>query len=150
LMSGGEAYEAMQRRTVDGSETTLASVIDRKYYEVAKYLTVYMNYPSYHVWIVNRKWWNDLSQDKREILRQAALAAQEWDRKELEGVEADYVKKLQTMMTTHVQTEAEAAEWAEILGPITDKWLKSTGEEGKKLLALIKETVNEQKAQKKK
>ncbi len=54
------------------------------------------------------------------------------------------------MMTTHIQTEAEAAEWAETLRPMSEKWLKSTGAEGEKLLAMIQETVNKQKAQQKK
>jgi len=150
LMSGGEAYDAMQRKTVDGSETTLSSVFDRKYYEVQKYLSVYMDYPSYHVWIVNWKWWNDLAKEKREILRQAALAAQDWDRQELDDIEADYIKKLQKSMTTHMQTNAEAEEWRRACQPIAEGWLKKTGAEGKKLLDLVNETVREYNAPKKK
>ena len=147
LMSGGEAYDAMQRKTVDGSETTLSSVFDRKYYEVQKYLSVYMDYPSYHTWIVNWKWWNDLLKEKREILRQAALAAQDWDRKELDDIEADYIKKLQKLMTTHMQTNVEAEEWRRACNPIAEGWLKKTGVEGKKLLDLAFESLKESKAQ---
>lgn len=150
LMSGGEAYDAMQRKTVDGSETTLSSVFDRKYYEVQKYLSVYMDYPSYHTWIVNLKWWNDLPKEKREILRQAALAAQDWDRKELDDIEADYIKRLQKLMTTHMQTNVEAEEWRRACNPIAEGWLKKTGAEGKKLLDLVHESVNESKAPQKK
>jgi len=145
LMGGGEAYDAMQRKTVDGSETTLSSVFDRKYYEVQKYLTVYMDFPSIHIWIVNLKWWNDLAKEKGEILRQAALAAQNWDRQELDDIEADYTKKLQKLMTTHVQTKAEADEWRRACQPMADGWLKKTGAEGKKLLDLVNETVKESK-----
>jgi C4-dicarboxylate-binding protein DctP len=150
LMSGGESYDAMQRKTVDGSETTLSSVFDRKYYEVQKYLSVYMDYPSYHTWIVNWKWWNDLPKEKREILRQAALAAQNWDRQELDDIEADYIKKLQKLMTTHMQTNAEADEWRKACQPISEGWLKKTGAEGKKLLDLVNETVKESKGMPKK
>lgn len=150
LMSGGEAYDAMQRGTVDGSETTLASVLDRKYYEVQKYLTVYMDYPSYHIWIVNLKWWNDLAKEKGEILRQAALAAQNWDRQELDDMEADYIKKLQKLLTTHIQTNAEADEWRRACQPIAEGWQKRTGAEGKKLLDLVNETVKESKGTPKK
>ncbi len=150
LMSGGEAYDAMQRKTVDGSETTLSSVFDRKYYEVQKYLSVYMDYPSYHTWIVNWKWWSGLPQEKREILRQAALAAQTWDRQELDDIEADYIKRLQKLMTTHIQTKAEADEWRKACQPIAEAWLKKTGTEGKKLLDLVREAVKESKAQPKK
>lgn len=131
LMSGGEAYDAMQRKTVDGSSTTLSSVLDRKYYEVQKYLTVFLDYPSYHPWIVNLKWWDGLPKEKRDILRQAALVAQEWDRKDLETVEADYIKKLQKLITTHIQTDAEAEEWANASQPMADEWLKKMGRKAK-------------------
>ncbi len=144
LMSGGEAYDAMQRKTVDGSETTLSSVYDRKYYEVQKFLTVYMDYPSYHTWIVNWKWWSELSKERRDMLAQAAKAAEAWDRKELETIEADYIKRLQKMMTTHMQTNAEADEWRKSCQPISEEWLKKTGAEGKKLLDLVLETTKGQ------
>ena len=150
LMSGGEAYDAMQRRTVDGSETTLSSVYDRKYYEVQKYLTIYMDYPSYHIWIVNDKWFSDLPKDKQDIIRQAALAAQAWDRKELDDIEADYINKLKKLMTVHIQTDDEADEWGKATQPIADAWLSKTGAEGKRLLGLIQEAAREYKAQRKK
>jgi C4-dicarboxylate-binding protein DctP len=149
LMSGGEAFDAMQRKTVDGSETTLSSVYDRKYYEVQKFLTVFMDYPSYHTWIVNQKWLNELPKDQQEIIWQAALEAQDWDRKELAGREKEYIQKLEKLMTVHIQTEAEAEEWQKACQPIADEWLKKTGAQGKKLLDLILETKKEYKAQKK-
>ena len=109
-----------------------------------------MPYPSYHIWIVNLKWWNDLPKEKREILRQAALAAQNWDRQDLDDTEAEYIKKLQKLMTTHMQTNAEADEWRRACQAIAEGWLKKTGAEGKKLLELIMETRREYMEQKKK
>lgn len=150
LMSGSEAYDAMQRRTVDGSETTLSSVYDRKYYEIQKYLTVYMDYPSYHIWVVNNKWWTELPKDKQDILAASAKLAEAWDRKELDAIEADYIAKLKKLMTVHIQTDEEAEEWRKAAQPVADKWLKETGPEGRKLLNIVLETVREYKASKKK
>lgn len=140
----------MQRRTVDGSETTLSSVYDRKYYEIQKYLTVYMDYPSYHIWVVNNKWWTELPKDKQDILAASAKLAEAWDRKELDAIEADYIAKLKKLMTVHIQTDEEAEEWRKAAQPVADKWLKETGPEGRKLLNIVLETVREYKASKKK
>ncbi len=135
---------------MDGARSTVPSIYDRKYYEVQKYLTVFLANPAYHLWLVNLKWWNELPKEQREVLQQAALTAQEWDRKELEGMEADYIKRLQKLITTHIQTESEAKDWAKAAQPMAEEWLKATGAEGKKLLDLVMEAQREYKAEKKK
>ena len=141
LMNSSEAYDAMQRKTVDGSIAALSSFYERKWYEVQKYLTVFMDSPAYQVWIVNLKWWNGLPGEKRDIIRQAALTAQAWDRKELDKIEAEDIKKLQKLITTHIQNEAEMEEWRNACKPIGDGWLKTTGAEGNKLLGLVLEST---------
>jgi TRAP-type C4-dicarboxylate transport system substrate-binding protein len=150
VLSGGEVYDTMQRKTVDAGETSLASILDRKYYEVQKYLTITMNHPSYHYWIVNWNWWNDLPKEKRDILQQSALIAQAWSRKELARIEADYTQKLQKLMITYIQTESEAEESGKSARPLAENWLKATGAEGKKLLDLIYEVKRGFNAQRKK
>ena len=140
----------MQRKTVDGAHSTIASIFDRKYCEVQKYLTVFLASPSYHIWLVNLKWWNDLPKDKQDILMAAAKIVEAWDRKDLDDIEADYISKLKKLMPTHIQTEEEAEEWRKATQPVADKWLKETGAEGQKLLNIVLETVREYKASKKK
>jgi len=59
-------------------------------------------------------------------------------------------KKLQKLMTTHIQTETEAEEWAKAAKPMADEWLKATRAEGKRLVDLMMEVRREYKAQMKK
>jgi tripartite ATP-independent transporter DctP family solute receptor len=67
-MNIGEVFTSLQQKTIDGQENPVAVIHSRRFYEVQDYLTVW-NY-SYDPYIVgvNKKFWDGLQQEARDIL----------------------------------------------------------------------------------
>ena len=77
MLPAGEVYEALQRKVLDAGEFSIPSMDkDLAFYEIAEYLLV----PGIHQTStildlkVNKKAWNDLPDDLKEIVRVAAKA----------------------------------------------------------------------------
>jgi C4-dicarboxylate-binding protein DctP len=149
LMSSGEQILALQRGTVDGARTSLGDGVSRRIWEVSKYATVFMPYVITHPFIINLKYYNSLPEDLRGQLMASARDAEAWARKILEEQEKEYLATLKSHMPVHVQTDQEAEEWEKIFTPLTQSWLKKTGEKGKALRDLMFETRKEVLAKRK-
>ncbi|MBI5967000.1 MAG: TRAP transporter substrate-binding protein DctP, partial [Deltaproteobacteria bacterium] len=106
-IAASEMYMALQRGTVDGCWTALASVQARKLYEVQKYLTIFEMGPNFHPTIMNIKSFQNLPKDLQNILLQSALETQKWGRQEVEKEEAEATEKLQKTMRIHILTSEE-------------------------------------------
>lgn len=67
-MNIGEVFTSLQQRTIDGQENPISVIHSRKFHEVQKYLTI-CNY-SYDPYIVgvNRRFWDGLQQEAKDIL----------------------------------------------------------------------------------
>jgi C4-dicarboxylate-binding protein DctP len=149
LMSSGEQILALQRGTVDGARTSLGDGVSRRIWEVSKYATVFKPYVITHPFIINLKYFNALPEDLRGHLVSSAKDAETWARKILEEKEKEYLATLKSNMPVHVQTDEEAEEWQNVFAPLTQSWLKKTGEKGKMLRALMLETRKEVLAKRK-
>lgn len=80
-MAWTEVFNALQQKVVDGQDNPYATIPQEKFYEVQKYVTNI----HYILWIgpalVNEKWYQSLDPDTRKIIDNAALKAQEVERK---------------------------------------------------------------------
>ena len=69
-----ELYEALKTGVVDGQENPYANIVDKKFYEVQKYLTI-CNYQIHPAPLcVSLDWYNSLSPEYQEILVDCAKA----------------------------------------------------------------------------
>ena len=74
-----ETYTAVQTGTVDGLEYAATILYAEKYYEVVKYYTdLQWQYVGEH-FIINQDLWNELPDDLKEIVRDAAWEAMEYE-----------------------------------------------------------------------
>jgi C4-dicarboxylate-binding protein DctP len=110
-------YQAMQTGLVDGNENTESTFYDFKLYEVQKYLTLSSHgYVGYMV-VANKKFWDGLPPDIRQIMEDAMVKttiyanaiSQKANETALEGIR-------KTGKTTVIAlTPAEREEWKKVL-----------------------------------
>ncbi len=86
-MAFGELFTAMQQKTVDGQENPFGQIFDNKFYEVQPYITktrhLYISYP----FIINKEFYDDLSDEERGWVDTAARTATVYQRKAAEALD---------------------------------------------------------------
>ncbi len=137
IMSSGEQIMALQRGTVDGAWTSPGDGVTRKIWEVQKYATVSQSIVITHPFLINLKYYNSLPADLRRELDACAQKAQAYGRKLLEEDENSLLATLRSHMEYYRLTEDDSMEWEKCYAPLTEEWLKKTGEKGKALRDLM-------------
>jgi tripartite ATP-independent transporter DctP family solute receptor len=135
FMGGGEVYMALQRNTVDGATSGTTAMVQRKYDEVAKYLTI--NNYAYLEFIlaVNQDYWNGLPEKSQELLTETAKETEDWIRQQAKSEDETTAKQLEEKgMEVYVVPEEDLPEWKEAAKPAWDAFTKNSGDLGKELL----------------
>jgi tripartite ATP-independent transporter DctP family solute receptor len=134
FMGGGEVYLALQRGTVDAGISSMTSFVDRKYYEVTKYITEPNFMFGLYACVMNLDKWNKLSPDVQKILRAAADKTQQWGRNEVEKSDSAAVAELKKRgMEVYDLPKAEKEAWRKALKPVYDVVLQKCGDAGPKM-----------------
>jgi C4-dicarboxylate-binding protein DctP len=137
IMSSGEQIMALQRGTVDGAWTSPGDGVSRKIWEVQKYATASQSIVITHPFLINLKFFNNLPPELQTELEACAQKSQSYGRKLLEEEEKGLLATLQSHMDLYRLTEEDSAEWEKCYAPLTEEWLKKTGENGKTLRDLM-------------
>ncbi|WP_019414808.1 DctP family TRAP transporter solute-binding subunit [Paenisporosarcina sp. TG20] len=140
FMGGGEVYMALQRDTVDGATSGTTAMLQRKYHEVTKYLTI--NNYAYLEFIlaVNQDFWNGLPEKTQTLLTETAKESEDWIRSQAESEDLESAKELEANgMEVYVVPEEDLAEWKAAAKPAQDAYAKIAGELGNELLELVEE-----------
>jgi tripartite ATP-independent transporter DctP family solute receptor len=112
VMGSGEVYTAIQRNTIDGAISGWASFYERKYYEVAKYLTDGKLPVGLLMVTINKKIWDGLPKDVQAIMMEAGKEAQAWGRKECEKEDNGVIDELKKKgMQLYVVPDKELDRW---------------------------------------
>jgi TRAP-type transport system periplasmic protein len=77
-----ELFSALETKTVDGQENPFNTILSSKFFEVQKYLSVTNHVYSPWIVLVSKKWWDQLSKDEQKILKDAAAASRDFERKD--------------------------------------------------------------------
>jgi len=80
-MAFEEVYSALQTGVIDGAENNPPSYYETSHYEVAKYYSLDEHAMVPELLFMSLKTWNALSPEDREIIKMAAIAAQELQRR---------------------------------------------------------------------
>ena len=137
FMGGGEVYMALQRGTVDGAISSIASFCDRKYYEVTKYITEPDFMFAVYGCLMNLKKWNELPADVQKLLVTAGKEAQEWGRKEIVKVEGEALDELRKHgMEVYSLPKAEKERWRKACNPVYEMVVKKAGDSGPRVFEL--------------
>jgi TRAP-type C4-dicarboxylate transport system substrate-binding protein len=67
-----EIYTSIKTGVIDGLGHTLTIMVDQKYYEVAKYVTLDMSMGCANLYLVNEKWYQSLSDEEKRIIKKGA------------------------------------------------------------------------------
>lgn len=138
FMGGGEVYMALQRNTVDGATSGTTAMLQRKYHEVTKYLTI--NNYSYleFVLAINKKYWDDLPSKTQQLLTETAREAEVWIREQAKKEDEKTAKQLEENgMEVYVVPAEDLPEWKEAAKPVWDIFANTAGDLGKELLDMV-------------
>jgi tripartite ATP-independent transporter DctP family solute receptor len=99
-MAFSEVFTALESKTIDGQENPLATIKSNKFYEVQNYLSLTKHVYTPFVFLVSKKFWDNLSPEEQQILKYAAVEAgkyqrelsREEDKKSLEELKETKIK----------------------------------------------------------
>jgi TRAP-type transport system periplasmic protein len=124
-----ETYTALESGAIDGMTNPLLNVIDGKYNEVSKHLTLTNHMYTPQAVIVGKKFWDKLSADEQKILRDAATETAVFQRKVARDQAAKVLAELRnTGMQVHELSADDIAKLKEKAKPVIAKFTKDIGE----------------------
>ncbi|HUX90463.1 MAG TPA: TRAP transporter substrate-binding protein [Gallionellaceae bacterium] len=131
VMAFSEVYTALQQGVVDGTENPLSNVYTQKMHEVQKHMTMSDHgYLGYAV-ITNKKFWDGLTADQRNLIAQAMKEATVYERSIAQQENDESLAKIRAAKTTEIYTltDAERAEWMKALLPVHKEFEGVVGKE---------------------
>jgi len=120
-----EVYTALEQKAVDGQENPYSLVEASKYYEIQKYGSNTRHVFNPVVLLFSKKRWEQLSEDERKILLDAARETQPFQRaanRDVNARAAEFLKGQGMVLTEFPAAERERLR--EKLAPVTDKHVK--------------------------
>ncbi|AZS78895.1 MULTISPECIES: TRAP transporter substrate-binding protein [Achromobacter] len=127
-MPFSELFTALETRTVDGQENPITTIQSSKFYEVQPFLTITRHVYTPWVVLASKKWWDTLSPDEQKLIRQAAAASRDFERKDSR---ADSTKAMATLekagMKINTVSPEEVARMREKVQPVVDKYTQELG-----------------------
>lgn len=120
----GEVYTALQQGTIDAEGNTFPHMYGAKHHEVLKYaITSGHNY-GMQVAMANKKWWDGLSDEAKEIISSAAKEAVEYQRTVLYPKNEEEARKgfEKAGILVHDATDAELDEFKVLTQPVFDQY----------------------------
>jgi len=133
-----ELYTALDTKAVDGQENPFVSVEVTKFYEVQKYASNTRHAYSPLLVLASKKFWDQLSEDERKILIDAASEAKPYQRQTSRAMDQKAVEALKGKgMTVTEIAPQERTRMRDRLKPVIEKHNKTISE------SLVKEANTE-------
>ena len=132
----GEVYSALQTGVVDGAENPLSNLYNSRFYEVQKSVTMTNHgYLGYLV-VASEKFWNELPEDLKDVIKQALDEATKFEREESERDEAvlfanleKYAKENPGKLTIYTLNDEQKKQWQDVMIAIYPKFYDLIGQE---------------------
>jgi TRAP-type transport system periplasmic protein len=129
-MAFSEVFSALESKTVDGQENPLATIKTSKYDEVQRYLSLTKHVYTPFVFLVSKKFWDKLSPEEQQILREAAVEAGTYQREVNREENRKALEELKNLgMEVNEVSDEERANMQAIIKPVIDKFAKEFGED---------------------
>jgi TRAP-type C4-dicarboxylate transport system substrate-binding protein len=144
-----EVYTALQTGVVDGQHNPFAPILGSKLYEVQKYLTLSGHIWSTHWFMVNDEWYQSLTDNQKQIVRNAANVGKICGR----GITKIYESSDKGMAVIRRRTEVnqlnveDKEKFGQVTIPAMRKFIKKhLGEKGVELQDKFLKAISEAKA----
>ena len=114
----GETYMALKTGVVDGQENPCSNIVEMKFYEVQKYMSL-VNYQIHpDPFFVSLKWYEGLPADLKKAFDASARKAMEWSDTNWLASEADYQKTLEGKLKVIAISDANRAKFIAKVKPV--------------------------------
>jgi C4-dicarboxylate-binding protein DctP len=126
----GEAYQAIQSGTVDGSENTITNIYSQKHHEVAKHITLSDHgYIGYMV-ITNKEFWASLPDDIQTELKNILQETTDYERNLAKELDEEYLDKMRNAdgVEVHELSNEDRAKWMEATESVYEEYKDIIGE----------------------
>ncbi|WAJ28891.1 TRAP transporter substrate-binding protein [Antarcticirhabdus aurantiaca] len=105
-----ELYSALETGTVDGQENPLANIVNAKFTEVQKYLTLTGHQYNPQIVIASKTFWDGLDPEEQKLLQDAAIEARDYQRKVSREANAGFLEQIKESGMEVVELPAEKLE----------------------------------------
>lgn len=125
-----ELYTALETGTVDGQENPAANILNAKFYEVQKYMTVTRHQYNPQIVIISKKFWDGLNDEEKAVLQSAATEARDYQRKVSREADAKAIDEIKAtgMEVTELSPE-ETQRLRDAVKPMIEKFGSEIGTE---------------------
>lgn len=136
-MAGTEVIEAISRGMLDGALSGIDSFASRKIYDFTNYYSGPAYYEIFSV-TANKKWYDELPDDLKQIINEASAVVEEKSAKMLAENEAKAHKEVQDngMQLVELKEEDKKA-WLEASESLLNSYGEKAGNSGKRILELL-------------
>lgn len=125
-----EVYTALEQKVVDGQENPVTVIVDSKFAEVQKYLSLTKHIYNPQSVIMSKKSWDKLSAAEQKILQEAAAEATTYQRQVSRKANDEGVATLKKAgMQVNDIAPADLTKIREKIKPVTDKYAAQVGEQ---------------------
>ncbi|PXW98699.1 tripartite ATP-independent transporter DctP family solute receptor [Sphaerotilus hippei] len=123
-----ETYTALEQGAIDGMTNPLLNILDGKYNEVSKHLTITNHMYTPQAVIVSKKFWDKLSPVEQKIMRDAAQETAVYQRKVARDEAAKVLAELKKRGMNVIELPPEEiAKLRERSKPVLEKYTKELG-----------------------
>ena len=140
-MPQSETPEALQKGVVKGAASSLETLMDFKYAEICKYVTIF-NGPVYPFAVVmNMDKWNSLPKDVQDVMNSMGVEQAFWTGNYMDkhvNKSIEWSKKNHNIEITKL-TKKELANWNRLLRPLKDKWITQAKAKGLPARAILRD-----------
>ncbi len=137
-MSSGKLYMAFQKGVINGCTRPFITGVGRKLYEAVDYLTVtdFSYFTSFLC--INKKKWESLPEDIREIMKKADKERIREQSRRMKGFMAEAIDVFKEKgVKVRISTPEEREKFKKAMSPVYDWWISEVTE-GKKYIEFIK------------
>jgi tripartite ATP-independent transporter DctP family solute receptor len=133
----GQVLTGLSTRIIDGAENNWPSYVTTQHYKVAPYYTLTEHSMAPEVLVMSRRAWESLSDDDRNMFREAARASSRYMRQLWSGLEEH--SRQQARAAGNVIIEVDRKPFAEAMDPVYAKAASGAGDQ-QELIQRIRQT----------
>lgn len=131
-VSASEVQSSLRSRSIEGGEDTLEGYLDQQLFKAAPYYMEDEHMYQVKILVASLKSWNKLSSRRQAVLKQSALAAQNWEKSFSEKEETNLRHKIASNGARLTSVDKESFEMS--VPPI----YKDSSERQRSLIALVR------------
>lgn len=137
-----ELYPALETGAVDGQENPYANILNAKFFEVQKYLTVTRHQYNPQIVLISKMYWDQLNGEEQQVLQDAAVEARDFQRKISREAEVEALEEIKAtgMEVTELSPE-ELQKLRDAVKPLIEKFTPDIGQDTVTLLFKELETA---------